>query len=146
MKKYLLILLLACLLLSACSASEKSLQGTWTLTAYGPQGATTPAVPDSQASLTFNADGTIAGTSGCNGFGGEYQVDGNQASFKGLVSTLMACEEPLMTQEGTMFKVLDGTASYKIEGQTLTLTNNSLVLVFASQNADAYPSYPSYPR
>lgn len=135
MKKVLLFLLLVSLLLPACTSQEKSLQGSWSLTSYGPEGATTPAVPDSQASITFNDDGTLAGTSGCNGFGGEYSVDGDEIKFSGLVSTLMACEEPLMTQEGTVFKVLDGTASYKIDGDTLTITKDGTALVFTATEA-----------
>jgi putative lipoprotein len=146
MKKVLLFVLFVSLVLSACGSPEKSLQGTWTLTAYGPQGATTPVAPNSQATITFNEDGTLTGNSGCNGFGGSYKVDGDQITFSGLVSTLMACEEPLMTQEGSVFKVLDGTASYKIDGDALTLTNNGNVLVFTSGTVESYPSYPSYPQ
>ena len=132
MKKILLFLLLISLLLPACTSQEKSLQGTWTLTAYGPEGATTPVAPDSQASIAFNEDGTVTGSSGCNSFGGEYKVDGDQITFNGLASTLMACEEPLMTQEGTVFKVLDGTASYKVDGDTLTITKDGTALVFTA--------------
>jgi heat shock protein HslJ len=147
MKKYLLFLLLASLLLSACSAGDKSLAGgTWALTAYGPQGATTPVSPGSQASITFNDDGTVTGNSGCNSFGGEYKVDGDQVTFSGLVSTLMACDESLMTQEGTVFKVLDGTAMYKIDGSTLTLTNGGMTLVFVAGGPQSYPSDTSYPQ
>ena len=145
MKKYLLFLLFTSLLFSACTPQEASLQGTWMLTAYGPEGATTPAVADSQASITFNEDGTITGNSGCNGFGGEYTVDGDQITFSALVSTLMACTEPLMSQEGVVFQVLDGTVSYTIDGDTLTLTNNGMVLVLTTAQGDSYPSYPSYP-
>ena len=111
MKKVLLFLLFVTLLVSACTSQEKSLQGSWSLTAYGPEGATTPAAPDSPASITFNDDGTVSGSSGCNGFGGGYSVEGDQVKFTELISTLMACEEPLMTQEGTVFKVLNDTAS-----------------------------------
>ena len=142
MKKYLLFVLLAGLVLSACAPQAKSLDGSWTLTAYGPEGATMPAAAGDQASITFNADGTISGNSGCNGFGGNYTVDGDQITFSGILSTLMACEEPLMSQEITTFKVLDGTASYKIEGETLTITNNGITLVYTSGGPDSYPSYP----
>lgn len=148
MKKYLLFLLLASLMFSACTPQEQSLQGAWTLTAYGPIGATTPAVAGSQASITFNDDGTIAGNSGCNGFGGEYTVEGDQITFSGLFSTLMACTDPLMSQEGTVFQVLNGTASYQIDGDTLTITNAGSVLVFTTGEPQSYPeSYPpAYPQ
>jgi heat shock protein HslJ len=142
MKKYLLLLLFASLVLSACSAQPKALTGSWALTAYGPEGATTPVASGSQASLTFNADGTVTGNSGCNSFGGEYKVEGDKITFSGLASTLMACEEPLMTQEGNVFKVLDGTAAYKIDGDTLTITKDGMALVFKSGEPQAYPSYP----
>lgn len=139
MKKYFLFLLLASLILSACTGGETSLVGTWSLISYETEGSSTPAVPGSQASITFNEDGTLAGTSGCNGFGGEYTVDGDQITFSGLISTLMACEEPLMSQEGAMFKALDGTASYNIAGDTLTITNNGTVLVFTASAGESYP-------
>ena len=139
MKKYLLLLLLASIMLSACTPQEESLQRTWTLTAYGPEGATIPVAADSQASIVFNEDGTITGNSGCNGFGGEYSVDGDQVTFSGLVSTLMACADPLMSQEGAVFQVLNGTASYEIDGDTMTITNNATALVFAAGESQSYP-------
>jgi len=139
MKKVLLFLLLVSLLLPACTPQEKSPQGTWTLTSYGPEGATTPVVPDSQASIAFKDDGTVTGSSGCNGFGGEYQVDGDQITFNSLASTLMACADPLMTQEATVFKVLDGSVSYKIDGDMLTITKDGTALVFTAAEAGSYP-------
>lgn len=137
MKKYLFSLLMISLIFSACSAQEPvSLTGAWTLQSFGPASAPTPAVADSQAGITFNDDGSVTGNSGCNGFGGSYTVDGNQITFSEIVSTLMLCEEPLMQQEDTLHQVLNGTATYQIEGSTLTLSNNDLVLVYA------HVSYP----
>ena len=134
MIKYFLLILLASLLFSACAPQSNSLGGSWILAAYGPQGSTTPAVADGQAAITFNEDGSLNGKSGCNSFGGEFKLDGDQISFNGLVSTLIACEEPLMSQEGAMFKVLNGTATHRIDGDTLTITNNGSELVFTRAN------------
>ena len=135
MKKYLLTLLLISLAISACSAQSSgeasaSLIGAWTLTAYGPAGAPIPAVEGAGAGLTFNEDGTVSGSSGCNGLGGDYTVEGDQITFGEFVSTLMACDEPIMAQEEAAHKVMTDTATYKIEGDTLTITNNDMVLVF----------------
>jgi len=133
-KKYLLILFVIALALSACTAEateepSASLVGAWTLTAYGPAGATTPAVPDTEAGLTFNEDGTVTGDSGCNGLGGSYTVEGDQITFSEIVSTLMACDDPRMVQENAVQQVLNGAATFKIEGNTLTLTNSDMALV-----------------
>jgi len=129
--KYLLVLLVICLAISACTAEESSasLIGSWKLAAYGSADAPTPAVADAEAELTFNEDGTVAGNSGCNGFGGDYTVEGDQVTFGQIVSTLMACEDPRMTQEDAVHQVLTDTATFKIESNTLTLMNNNMVLV-----------------
>lgn len=131
MKKYLLTLLLIALVVSACAApgSSESLIGTWNLTAYGPSASPTPAVPDSGAQITFNEDGTVTGNSGCNGFGGNYTVEGDHITFSEIVSTLIACEDARMAQEEAVYRVLSDTAAHSIEGNTLTLTNNDMVLV-----------------
>ena len=152
MKKYLPMLVTIALGLSACSAqstpqgtepspnsdqrppTEEStasnpLIGVWKLTAYGSASAPTPAVEGVDAGLTFNEDGTVSGTSGCNGLGGDYSVQGNEITFGEFVSTLMACDDPIMTQEEAAHKVMTGTATYKIEGKTLTITKDDMVLV-----------------
>jgi putative lipoprotein len=131
MKKLLLVLSVMCLAISACTAKQSSgsLNGPWKLTSYGSANAPTPAVADTESGLTFNEDGTVTGNSGCNGFGGSYTVDGDRVTFKDIVSTLMACDDPRMAQEEAVHKVLTDTATFKIEGDTLTLTNNDMVLV-----------------
>lgn len=134
MKKYLLIFFMICLTLSACAPKENALPlaGSWRLTAYGPADSPTPAVPDAEAILSFDADGTLTGNSGCNQLGGDYQVDGDQITFGQIVSTLIACPDLQMAQEDSMHQVLTGTTSFKIEGNILTITNNNMVLVFES--------------
>ena len=134
MKKYLLILFIISLALSACASGSNSpsLIGSWKLTAYGPADSPVPAVEDAGASLTFNADGTLTGNGGCNGLGGEYNVNGDQIEFGPIMSTLMACDDPRMTQEGTVTQVMFESASYQIEDNTLTITRDGTVLVFES--------------
>jgi heat shock protein HslJ len=132
--KYFLTLLILSFAISACSAQNTeepsaSLLGSWKLSSFGSAGASSPAVEGSDAELTFNEDGTVAGNSGCNGFGGSYTVEGDQVTFSEVVSTLIACEEPLMAQEAAVLKTLTDTANYKIEGNSLTLTSNDTVLI-----------------
>lgn len=133
MKRYLTTVFLLAFVISACSAaqgeSSESLIGSWQLSAYGAVGDPLPAVPDSGAQVIFNDDGTVGGNSGCNGFGGNYAVEGDQVTFSEIVSTLMACEDARMAQEDAVYQVLSGTSSFKIEGNTLTLENNGRTLV-----------------
>ena len=135
MKKYLLTLLIITLAVSACSAqnggqSPASIIGPWKLTAYGPGGAPTPAIEGVDAGLTFNEDGTVTGSAGCNGLGGDYKIEGDQIRFGEFVSTAMACDDPIMSQEEAAHQVMTGSAPYEIAGETLTITNNAMVLVF----------------
>lgn len=135
MKKYLLVLFMISLAVSACTAkqdnSPASLVGSWKLTSYGPADSRTAAVPEAQAGLTFKEDGTVTGNSGCNGLGGSYKVEDDKVTFDQIVSTLMACDDPRMKQEDAVHRVLTDTATFKIEGNTLTLANNGIVLVLA---------------
>jgi heat shock protein HslJ len=53
--------------------------------------------------------------------GGAYTLRGSQVTFEQIVSTMMACSEPLMQQESAVFSMLVGTVTFKIEGSTLTI-------------------------
>ena len=132
---YLITLLIICLAISACTAknegSAASLIGSWKLTSFSRADVLTPAVTDTEAGLTFKDDGSVTGNSGCNGLGGSYTVEDDKITFSEITSTLMACDDPRMAQEGAVHQVLTDTATFKIEGNTLTLTNNDVVLVLA---------------
>jgi heat shock protein HslJ len=132
-KNLLLLVLVIGLAISACTAknetSSPSLIGSWKLTSYSHADVLTPAVSGTDAGLTFNDDGTLTGNSGCNGLGGNYKAEGDQVTFSDVVSTLMACDEARMAQEGAFHQVLTDTATFNIEGNTLTITNNDYVLV-----------------
>lgn len=139
MKKYRLILFIICLAVSACASQENTrpLVGSWRLTAYGPVDSTTPAVPDLDATLIFGEDGTLAGSTGCNELAGDYTVEGDQIMFGRIVSTLILCPDLQMAQEEAMLRVLMETASFNIEGDTLTITKNDMVLVFEAMASAA---------
>ena len=133
MKRYILVMLLLSLVVTGCASEQTTpLAGTWKLTAYGPKDTPTPAVTDAEANLTFEADGSVGGSGGCNSLGGTYEVDGDQITFSEVTSTLMACEDARMAQESVVTQVLSGTAEYEIQDDTLTLTNGDNVLIFTA--------------
>ena len=133
MKRYLFVLLLLSVLMSGCTSKQAApLEGTWKLTAYGPKETPTPAVADEEATLTFDGKGNVTGNGGCNSLGGTYKVEGDKITFSDVSSTLMACDDVRMAQEGAVSQVLSGTVEYTIKDNTLTLANNDNVLIFAA--------------
>jgi heat shock protein HslJ len=131
-----MLLLTSVIVLAACSSGKTtpSLSGTkWKLVSYGPISSQIPAAEGIDTSLQFGADGQVNGNMGCNSFGGEYTQKDNQITFGALASTLMACPEPQMSQEGAAFAILTGSVNFTIDGDMLTIVEasgkNELVLV-----------------
>lgn len=119
-------------MLSACTSQGSTLTGKWKLVSYGPPDSMTAAVPDSEATLTFDDDGTVGGSGGCNSLSGTYEVSDQTVTFSEMTSTLMACDEPRMTQEAAVTQVLSGSAQFEIKDQTLTIENDGMALVFTA--------------
>ena len=117
--KKLVLGLLALLILAACSGgSPASLEGTWKLDSYNQ----IPAAADVDTSIEFK-DGQMSGNVGCNGFGGEYEVDGGAIKFGPVMSTMMFCEGPVGEQEAAMLAVMNESATFVLDGDTLTIAS-----------------------
>ena len=127
------VLLAAAALLFGCSTSAPSLANTnWSLVSINGQ----PPIAGRALTLSFQAGGQLVGYSGCNSYGGQYQVNGNRITISQLVSTLMACaEQPLNDQEAAFHKALGEATQISLAGNQLTLKNASGggVLVFQRQ-------------
>ena len=123
MKKLILGLLFG-FALAACGGEESaSLVGQWALVSHGPAESQTPAAEGVDTSIEFKSDGTLGGNVGCNGFGGDYKVKGYEIAFGQIMSTLMFCEGPVGDQETTILNVLTGSATFVLDGGTLTITS-----------------------
>jgi heat shock protein HslJ len=122
------VLIIAGVFLTACTSEEVSvgLNGSsWNLVSYGPVEKQTPAAAGTQTSLDFGMDGQVSGKLGCNGFSGSYVVIGRKIVFASMISTMMACAEPVMTQEGIAFQVMNGMVRFEVEGATLRIYDAS---------------------
>jgi heat shock protein HslJ len=116
-------LLLGALLLAACGATGASgpaaagLAGTsWVLSDLNG------AAPVAEATLQFDAEGRLAGTTGCNRYSGGYSAEGTSLAVGQLISTKMACmADGVMQQETNFLGALGQAASYSIAGDTLTI-------------------------
>lgn len=75
-------------------------------------------------SLVF-ADGEVTGSTGCNRLSGAAVVTGAKIEFRNLAVTKMACGDERARIEKVVLDTLRGTASYTIDGDRLSLTNDA---------------------
>jgi heat shock protein HslJ len=75
--------------------------------------------------MILKAEGNrVQGHGGCNGFGGTYELTGDDGiGFSKIVSTKMACHQ--METETRLFEVLQSVDSYQIKGDTLLLNKGN---------------------
>ncbi|MEI7848028.1 MAG: META domain-containing protein [Chloroflexota bacterium] len=127
------VLLSAALFTLAACASTNIIAGTWNLISAGPQNNPIAVVPDSNSSLTIGQDGKISGSVGCNTLSGNLSISSDQITFGPIASTLMACADPVMVQEGYVLNILTGTAKFTLENNTLTIINGENIAVFEKE-------------
>lgn len=70
------------------------------------------------------------GNSGCNVFGGNFEVKGDTIKFSDIISTMRACEfEDRMTIERGFFDGLQKADRFRLDGSKLILINGESVLL-----------------
>ncbi len=90
---------------------------------------------DSQASIDFLPDGSIASNASCNRMMGSYahgEVEGD-ISFELGGTTMMMCTEEVMEQEKTLLALLPKVTSYTMDDAKLTLTTDDGKTIIASR-------------
>ena len=130
------LFVLSILILSACSGgASASVVGEWTLVSYGDASSSTPAVPDVETSIHFDEKEQFDGNVGCNSFGSEYKVDGDQIVFGSIISTMMFCDATSAQESAVLSILSDQSVNYQIDGERLTITSGdgSSVLVLAKK-------------
>lgn len=140
-----LMFILGSLMLTACAGRSGSLEGTlWQMTAYlNAEGEMVQSLPDVKTTAQFE-NGSVGGNAGCNSYNGPYQVDGKNISFGPLMSTLMACPPPVMEQETGYMAALGMVATYKVNGESLTMfdKDGEVVLEFVTVEPAALVGTP----
>lgn len=104
---------------------------TWVLTTYMDQ----QPISEHQPSLKFEIE-QISGNTGCNQYGGSYQINGDEISFDGIYSTEMACLAPegLMEQERTYLELLSSATRFTLADGVLTIfAGTNPVLIYEKQ-------------
>ncbi|MAT99274.1 MAG: hypothetical protein CL608_19220 [Anaerolineaceae bacterium] len=134
--KFLLAVLCFAVLLSACTGSSAVSAGvlegqTWVLAKFNGG----EPLEGRQPTLEFEA-GKVSGNTGCNHYGGSYQIEDESIRFEDLFSTEMACLDPegLMAQEQDYLGLLRAVNHFELVDDVLTLiTDAGQNLVFEIQ-------------
>jgi heat shock protein HslJ len=102
---------------------DADLEGTaWRLDAIvegaGPDGSVSSVLGES--TLEFDGE-RLGGHTGCNSFGGDYEVDGERLLTGQIEQTLIGCDDALASQERHVLEVLQSDPAWSIDGPTLEL-------------------------
>jgi heat shock protein HslJ len=109
--------------MTACSSAKPDISGGWELVSYGDVANPTPALPNVDAAITFE-NGQMNGNVGCNGFGGEYKLNGDQITFNGIMSTMMYCEETMPQEQGVLAVFSDNVPlKIQLNGDSFIITS-----------------------
>jgi len=117
-------------LLVACSSvGAAPLDGrTFLSTKVTQKGADRPLVPGTSIRITFNKDGQLGVSAGCNHMGGTYRIDGGTLRFEGGAMTEMGCDEPRHAQDDWISTFLAAKPAFALAGNDLTLTAGDTVI------------------
>ncbi len=115
---------------------------TWEAISYNNgREAVVSLLADTSITANFAEDGTLSGSSGCNTYTTGYTVDGDMMTIEMAASTMMMCGEPegIMDQEAQYLAALTTTATYQIDGNTLTLRTADGAMVANYVAGEAMP-------
>jgi heat shock protein HslJ len=136
------LFLLGAWLLAGCGAKQQPLllaDTHWQLTAYETQGRRHSAHSDRAAHLDFTAD-KFSGNTGCNNFGGQYRLTGDQLKGEGVYATKMACLAGNASEQERVFLAVLGATSTAVRtaegGLALTAGEMRLFFVPAAAQGD----------
>ena len=122
------------------SIDQQALTGTeWQLVSLGPAGSEADVVPGTTVTLKFGEDGRASGSTGCNSYGGTYEVRGDSISFGRLVSTRRAClDQNANQQEQRFLSSLEAANRFRLSSDRLTLLSDRgrNVLNFVSRSSE----------
>lgn len=124
------------------STDQRVLAGSdWRLVSLGPAGSETDVVPGTSVTAKFGEDGRVGGSTGCNSYGGTYEVRGDSISFGRLISTKRAClDQNANEQERRFLAGLEAANRFRLSTDRLTILSDRTrtVLNFVS-NAPSEP-------
>ncbi|MCM1067043.1 MAG: META domain-containing protein [Muribaculaceae bacterium] len=131
MKKILFLMIMASIILGACTSTNKStdngesingLHADWRLDSYRIDCESTQFDASSNYKLTFNEpDKTFSLSTDCNMINGEFEIANDTIRFKNMLVTEMACDNMIVEQD--MLRLLNDSTAYAVcHADTLAFT------------------------
>jgi heat shock protein HslJ len=119
------IFIFTLMFVSQASAQGAQLSGEWTLTRMVRDTWDVPLVTTGKTPTIKFMDEGLSGNGGCNSYGGTFTTKGSKGFKAGPIrSTKMACMQGGVSgQETAFFDILDKADTYRITGNTLTLSS-----------------------
>jgi heat shock protein HslJ len=98
-------------------------EGSWVATGLLQGDAFTSLLEGTEITATFDDEGALSGSAGCNNYNASYTTDGSAIEIDAPSSTKMACPEPegVMDQEAAYLAALPNAAAYRVSGSLLEL-------------------------
>jgi heat shock protein HslJ len=78
-------------------------------------------LPHSNITISFGADGSLSGNSGCNDYGGSYTVNGDALSVGPLMGTGRLCGDERDMQEQRYLAILQSAATFEMSRNQLII-------------------------
>jgi heat shock protein HslJ len=85
--------------------------------------------------------GQVGGVAMCNNYGGIFTKDKDALTVEALATTRMSCAEKVMQAESSYLEIMENAKSYQVLGETLTITSEKGMLVFAANRAPLEGTY-----
>jgi heat shock protein HslJ len=84
----------------------------------------------------FNTEGGVSGSAGCNTYGAGFSRDDGEITIETPITTLIACEQPIMDQETQYLQALTQAETYELGHETLELRAADGALLVSFREAD----------
>lgn len=72
-------------------------------------------IDSSRASLSFDSEGRVSGSTSCNRYFASYSLNGHRLEINQAATTMMACPEALMQQERRFLNALEAAQRIAID-------------------------------
>ena len=105
--------------------AEDLLVGKWDVTGVNTGDAVETPIAGTEPALTFDEDGTLSVTTGCNDGTGDWELDGHDITIGPVAHTLRECATPrgVMDQETAIYAGLEAAVGIQIAPHLLTLVD-----------------------